>query len=92
MWRVFSCSTYTSDEVIVQAALEAVDVGVDIISLSLGDTVAWPETFGGIVLSRIAANGTKGNQEAAVLKIKTVGNKLSVTNRYIYSFCPILDI
>ncbi|KAI7848227.1 peptidase S8/S53 domain-containing protein [Circinella umbellata] len=59
MWRVFSCHPYTSDEIIVQAVLEAVDVGVDIISVSLGSTVAWPEGFSGTVLSRIAANGTK---------------------------------
>ncbi|KAI9268030.1 peptidase S8/S53 domain-containing protein [Phascolomyces articulosus] len=59
MWRVFSCGPSTTDEYIIQGALDAIDVGVDILSLSLGENNAWSSTFSANIFNRIAANGTK---------------------------------
>ncbi|KAI9488326.1 peptidase S8/S53 domain-containing protein [Zychaea mexicana] len=57
MWRVFGCTGSASDDVIIDAMLDAYDTGVDIISMSLGDTYGWPEGASAVVAERITAKG-----------------------------------
>lgn len=60
MWRVFGCTGSTSDDIIIQAMLEAYDTGVDIISMSLGDTSGWSESASAVVAERIVKQGVPG--------------------------------
>ncbi|KAI8147343.1 peptidase S8/S53 domain-containing protein [Fennellomyces sp. T-0311] len=58
MWRVFSCTGSTSDEIIIEAMYEAYDVGVDIINLSLGTFfLGWPESALAVAAERITSKG-----------------------------------
>ncbi|SAM04891.1 hypothetical protein [Absidia glauca] len=57
VWRIFGCSGGTSDDIIVQALLEAEKAGCDIINLSIGDMNGWSETVTSIVASNIAKRG-----------------------------------
>ena len=61
MWRVFSCYGASSDDIIMDAMLDAFDAGVDVISMSLGSFNAWPESTLAVVAERIIAKGTPGN-------------------------------
>lgn len=60
MWRVFGCSGSSSDEVIMQAMMDAYDAGVDLISMSLGDTDGWSESPSAVLAERIVAKGVPG--------------------------------
>ncbi|KAI7871246.1 peptidase S8/S53 domain-containing protein [Spinellus fusiger] len=57
MWRVFGCKGSTGNDVIIKGLLMAYDAGVDVISLSLGDTSSWTEGPDAIVAQRIAERG-----------------------------------
>ncbi|ESK92042.1 hypothetical protein Moror_10326 [Moniliophthora roreri MCA 2997] len=57
MYRIFGCQGYTEDDLIVQAMLQAVQDGNDILSLSLGGSESWTESTTAVVASRIADSG-----------------------------------
>ncbi|KAF7727536.1 hypothetical protein EC973_007422 [Apophysomyces ossiformis] len=57
MWRVFGCSGSTGNDIIIKALLMAYDAGVDLISMSLGDTSAWSEGGETHVVQRIVEQG-----------------------------------
>lgn len=61
MWRVFGCQGLTSNDVIIQAMIDAYEAGVDVISMSLGFGSGWPESPDAVVAQRIAAKGIPGN-------------------------------
>ncbi|KAL0931116.1 subtilisin-like serine protease pr1c [Colletotrichum truncatum] len=58
MYKVFGCSTSTSEDYIIAAFLRAHDEGADIISASLGSVQGFPYTPTSIVASKIQAAGT----------------------------------
>ncbi|KAI9267906.1 peptidase S8/S53 domain-containing protein [Phascolomyces articulosus] len=58
MWRVFSCYGLTSNDIILDAILDAFDSGVDIISMSLGSFNGWPESPMAAVVERVIEKGT----------------------------------
>lgn len=60
MWRVFGCKGSASNDVIIQAMLDAYEAGVDIISMSLGDSIGWPESADSVVAQRIVESGVPG--------------------------------
>ncbi|CDS09870.1 hypothetical protein LRAMOSA02547 [Lichtheimia ramosa] len=57
MWRVFGCQGSASNDVIIQAMLDAYEAGVDIISMSLGDSLGWSESPDSVVAQRIVESG-----------------------------------
>ncbi|KAG0180822.1 hypothetical protein DFQ28_000608 [Apophysomyces sp. BC1034] len=57
MWRVFGCKGSTGNDIIIKALLMAYDAGVDVISMSLGDTSAWSEGGETYVVQRIVEQG-----------------------------------
>ncbi|KAI8147340.1 peptidase S8/S53 domain-containing protein [Fennellomyces sp. T-0311] len=57
MWRVFPCNGSTSDDILIDAILDAYDAGVDIINMSLGSNTGWPESPTAVVAARITAKG-----------------------------------
>ncbi|KAI8147303.1 peptidase S8/S53 domain-containing protein [Fennellomyces sp. T-0311] len=57
MWRVFGCTGSAGDDVIADAMLDAYDSGVDIISMSLGDTGGWSESPLSVIAQRITEQG-----------------------------------
>lgn len=69
VWRIFGCSGGTSDDIIVQALLEAEKAGCDIINLSIGDMNGWSETVTSVVASSIAKRGIHGKVKIFVLFI-----------------------
>ena len=56
-YRVFGCQGSAASEVIVAAMVQAFTDGVNIISLSLGETGGWSETGEDVIASRISAMG-----------------------------------
>lgn len=62
MWRVFGCQGSASNDVIIQAMLDAYEAGVDIISMSLGDSLGWSESPDSVVAQRIVESGIPGNK------------------------------
>ncbi|KAI8334656.1 peptidase S8/S53 domain-containing protein [Chlamydoabsidia padenii] len=56
-WRIFGCNGGTTDDIIIQALLEAEETGCDIINLSIGDMNGWSETITAVVASRITKGG-----------------------------------
>ena len=69
MWRVFGCQGLTSNDVIIQAMLDAYEAGVDVISMSLGFQGGWSESPDSVVAQRIAAKGIPGNNNCAIISI-----------------------
>ncbi|KAI8138497.1 peptidase S8/S53 domain-containing protein [Fennellomyces sp. T-0311] len=59
VWRVGDCNGYSPNFAIIQGMLEAADLGVDILSISLGDLSTWSEEPMSIVAERVAATGVK---------------------------------
>ncbi|CDH52731.1 thermostable alkaline protease [Lichtheimia corymbifera JMRC:FSU:9682] len=82
MWRVFGCQGLTSNDVIIQAMLDAYEAGVDVISMSLGFGSGWADTPTSVVAQRIAAKGipviaaagNEGEQGAMTLGAPSVGH------------------
>ncbi|KAI7882354.1 subtilisin-like protein [Lichtheimia hyalospora FSU 10163] len=82
MWRVFGCQGLTSNDVIIQAMLDAYEAGVDVISMSLGFQGGWSESPDSVVAQRIAAKGipvivaagNEGEQGAMTLGAPSVGH------------------
>ncbi|KAG8915766.1 hypothetical protein FRC01_003515 [Tulasnella sp. 417] len=57
MYKVFGCTGFVLDDVVIDAMLRAYHDRHDIISLSLGSEAGWSEGATGVVASRIAATG-----------------------------------
>ncbi|KAF9467399.1 pyrolysin [Collybia nuda] len=56
-YRIFGCLGFTTDDIILEALLRAVDDSQDILTLSLGEVDGWTESSSSVVASRIAASG-----------------------------------
>ncbi|CDH52729.1 predicted protein [Lichtheimia corymbifera JMRC:FSU:9682] len=75
IWRVFGCQGLTSNDVIIQAMLDAYKAGVDDISISLGFGSGSANTPTSVVTRRIAAKcipviaaaGNEGEQDLMAL-------------------------
>ncbi|KAI8142149.1 peptidase S8/S53 domain-containing protein [Fennellomyces sp. T-0311] len=59
IWRAISCDNFAIPDAVIEAMLEAADLGVDILSMSLGQFSAWPEEVISVVADRISADGVK---------------------------------
>lgn len=57
-YRVFGCTGFVTDDVLVDALLLGVKEGQNILTLSLGGADGWTESSASVVASRIAALGT----------------------------------
>ncbi|KAI9014408.1 peptidase S8/S53 domain-containing protein [Phycomyces nitens] len=57
MWRVFGCKGSTGGDVLVKAFLMAYDAGMDVISVSIGESSSWSDGPDTIVAQRIAEKG-----------------------------------
>ncbi|KAI9031566.1 peptidase S8/S53 domain-containing protein [Phycomyces nitens] len=57
MWRVFGCVGYTTDDIMLKAFLMAYDAGMDVISVSIGETNAWSNGPHVAVAQRISEKG-----------------------------------
>nr|CUX90926.1 serine peptidase S08 [Flammulina velutipes] len=56
-YRVFGCSGFVSDDVLVDALIRGFEDGQDILTLSLGGTDGWTEGTTSVLTSRIAQTG-----------------------------------
>ena len=56
-YRVFGCIGTVSSDIIIAAMVQAFSDGVNIISMSLGETDGWSETAQDVVAARIAERG-----------------------------------
>ncbi|KZT21765.1 subtilisin-like protease [Neolentinus lepideus HHB14362 ss-1] len=56
-YRLFGCSGFVSDDIIVDALLRGYNDGMDILTLSLGGVEGWTESSSAVVASRIADQG-----------------------------------
>ncbi|PFH53699.1 hypothetical protein AMATHDRAFT_187018 [Amanita thiersii Skay4041] len=56
-YRVFGCTGFVTDDILVDALLRGVQDGQDILTLSLGGADGWTESSSAVVASRIAATG-----------------------------------
>ncbi|TFK50631.1 subtilisin-like protease [Heliocybe sulcata] len=56
-YRLFGCSGFVSDDIIVEALLRGYNDGMDILTLSLGGVEGWTESSSAVVASRIAGQG-----------------------------------
>ena len=56
-YRVFGCTGAVTDDVVISAMTSAAADGVDIISMSLGESNGWSEAPSAVVASRIADTG-----------------------------------
>ncbi|EPQ55564.1 subtilisin-like protease [Gloeophyllum trabeum ATCC 11539] len=56
-YRVFGCSGFVSDDIIIDALLRGYSDGMDILTLSLGGVEGWTESSSSVVASRIADQG-----------------------------------
>ncbi|KAM6501852.1 pyrolysin [Amanita muscaria] len=56
-YRVFGCSGFVTDDIIIEALLRGASDGNDILTLSLGGADGWTESSSEVVASRIAASG-----------------------------------
>ncbi|KAI9267904.1 peptidase S8/S53 domain-containing protein [Phascolomyces articulosus] len=82
MWRVFGCTGSASDDVILDAMLDAYDAGVDVISMSLGDVYGWSEGPTAVLAERITAKGVpviiaagnEGSTGAFTVSVPSVGH------------------
>ncbi|KAI8142150.1 peptidase S8/S53 domain-containing protein [Fennellomyces sp. T-0311] len=59
VWRAISCDNLAIPDAVIEAMLEAADLGVDILSLSLGQFSSWPEEAMSVLADRISADGVK---------------------------------
>ena len=57
IWRVFGCEGSTTEEILIDAMVQAHAAGVDIISMSIGNPGGWPESPVADVASRAADAG-----------------------------------
>jgi subtilisin family serine protease len=56
-YRVFGCTGYTTDDIIIRAMIMAFEDHADILTLSLGGVDGWTESSVAVVASRIAHSG-----------------------------------
>ncbi|KAJ7085847.1 subtilisin-like protease [Mycena crocata] len=56
-YRIFGCTGFTSDDIIVAALILGYNQKMDILTLSLGGASGWTESTASVVASRIAAQG-----------------------------------
>ncbi|KAF7321905.1 Subtilisin-like protease [Mycena kentingensis (nom. inval.)] len=56
-YRIFGCTGFTGDDLIVAALIRAYNEKQDVITLSLGGASGWTEGTASVVASRIAAQG-----------------------------------
>ncbi|KAJ3554568.1 hypothetical protein NM688_g3038 [Phlebia brevispora] len=56
-YRIFGCTGTVPDDIIIEALLQGVSDGVDILTMSLGGADGWTESSSAVVSSRIAATG-----------------------------------
>ncbi|KIM30827.1 hypothetical protein M408DRAFT_65702 [Serendipita vermifera MAFF 305830] len=56
-FRIFGCTGFTQDEVIIDALLLARDANVDVMNLSLGGASGWSSSPSSVVASRLAEKG-----------------------------------
>ncbi|KAK0194981.1 subtilisin-like protease [Armillaria mellea] len=57
-YRIFGCTGFVTDDVIIDALIIGYTDGQDILTLSLGGAAGWTESASSVVASRIAATGT----------------------------------
>ncbi|KAG0189620.1 hypothetical protein DFQ28_003159 [Apophysomyces sp. BC1034] len=67
MWRIFGCSGSTTNDLVIEALIQAYETGCQIINLSLGSPSNWPEEPSAIVADRIAGRGVSGQKHLAVV-------------------------
>ncbi|KAF7797605.1 hypothetical protein EIP86_008805 [Pleurotus ostreatoroseus] len=56
-YRIFGCTGSVTDDIIIEALLQGVSDGVDVLTMSLGGADGWTESSSAVVSSRIAATG-----------------------------------
>lgn len=56
-YRVFGCNGSVTDDVLADAISRAYEDGNDVITLSLGGTTGWTDTFTAVLSSRVAQTG-----------------------------------
>ncbi|RPD78695.1 subtilisin-like protease [Lentinus tigrinus ALCF2SS1-7] len=56
-YRVFGCEGSVTDDILIEALLQGVKDGNNILTMSLGGTDGWTESSSSVVSSRIAASG-----------------------------------
>ncbi|GLB37011.1 putative subtilisin-like protein [Lyophyllum shimeji] len=56
-YRVFGCTGFVTDDVLVDALLRGANDGQDILTMSLGGADGWTESSSAVVASRLAASG-----------------------------------
>lgn len=99
-YRVFGCSGFTENDVLIAAFLRAQQEGANIISASLGAASGWSEEVGNVVVARIVARGVSfiasagnsGDQGLFVESTPAGGKGVAAIASYDNTQTPVLSV